>query len=147
MKKIIFKKPINGQSLLEVLAIVSAISLAILGLVRGLTISLKNTQVVGEKRKAEVYGREAQEWLVSERDNSWQNLSTNLGTYCLHELTWDLLGDCEADQAVDADGLFFRKVFLEAITGEKIDGLITVSWQTSSGMDSFEIPVTLTKWK
>jgi type II secretory pathway pseudopilin PulG len=148
----------KGQVLLEVIAVVAAISLVVVGLVKGLATSLKNTRFSKEKSLAESYGREATEWLVYEKQDNWgafEARSSNSGTtYCLSDLSsWPSTGACDPLVPGDfiAGTVYQREAVLTRVTpDEEVGIVVTVSWasgRVSAGAgETFVLTLNLTHW-
>jgi len=143
----------KGQTLLETIVAIAAVALVVIGLVKGLTLSLKNVQFAKERSSARNYAQEAGEWLVFQRDSSWDNLS--LGAYCLNGLNWDVPGDDHPENCsgfiLDSSGgntVYKRNAVLsEVVLGREVAIMVNVYWDSPRGGETFSLNFNLTKWK
>lgn len=144
----------KGQAMFEVLAAIGVITIVAIGLVKALSISLRNIRFSKEIGQAQNYGQEVSEWLIYQRDADWDNLQTRVGqTFCLNnlEVGW-VNGECEAESFI-AGTAYQREVVLEEISpNEEINCSVTVSWVSPrkpnwSDPEVFNLSLNLTKWK
>lgn len=141
----------KGQTLLELVVVVSAVAIAVVGLVRGLTTSLKNSRFAEERSLAENYAKEAQEWLVFQRDADWSELwaraSSSGKSWCLATLSFTKERCAENDLIGD---FYKRELKLTAVDGGALEALVEVSWPSENregGWESMILNFQLTKWK
>ncbi len=142
----------KGQTLLELVVVVSAVAIAVVGLVRGLTTSLKNSRFAEERSLAENYAKEAQEWLVFQRDTDWSELwaraSSSGKSWCLATLSFTKQRLCTEDDLID--DFYKRELKLTAVDGGTLEALVEVSWPSENregGWESMILNFQLTKWK
>ncbi|MBN1263268.1 MAG: hypothetical protein JW991_02835 [Candidatus Pacebacteria bacterium] len=139
-----------GQGLIEMVVVVGMLSIFIVGLIKALTISLKNTQFAKERSMSENYARQAAEWLVFQRDDDWNNLQSRTGMiFCLNDLSdWPLLaGSCGESDFISGT-VYQREVALnEIVFNQEIESIVTVSWASPRGGEEFELKLNLTKWR
>lgn len=104
--------PVRGQTLAEVVVVLSVIMLLVTGLVVGATASVRSAQYSRLKSQAAKYAQEAVEMVRTMRDRGWETLepygSPAGKTWCLDKAgTWtEAAGSC----AVNIDGTFTREV-------------------------------------
>jgi len=127
----------KGQSLIEVVAALAIALLVLLALVRVTIVSMRNANFAKNQALATQYAQEAMEWIRSQRDADWGNLSAN--TYCLNTLSWST-GTC----GYTLDGIFKREAVLTPDGTDKFLVTVTVSW--ASGEHKSELTSYLTEW-
>jgi type II secretory pathway pseudopilin PulG len=146
----------QGQSLLEIVAVIGLIAIVILGLVKGLTISLKDVQFSKERSLAENYAREAAEWLVYQKESDWNHIGSHFGTYCLNQLSWENSGSCPANDFISGTN-YQRQAVIENETptpsaenpSPKPEAklAVTVSWASPRGQEVFNLDLNFAQWK
>ena len=129
----------KGQSLIEVIAALAIALLVLLALVRVTIVSMRNANFAKNQALATQYAQEAMEWIRTQRDADWSNLTE--GTYCLSDsLSW-LTGSC----GYTLEGIFKREAFLTSQGTDKFQVLVAVSW--ASGAHKSELTSYLTSWQ
>jgi len=157
------KKTEKGQSLLEALAVVAVIGIVVLGLVMGLSTSLKNTRLTKEQNSAQSYAQGASEWLIYWKEKNWDAFFEKAGVtgtplfYCLNELPSDDTafdswtdGSCGSTYILALDGtdtIYQREVSLEQKAVKEIEAVTTVSWTSPEVDNEISLTLSLTDWK
>jgi type II secretory pathway pseudopilin PulG len=145
------KKKRSGQSLVEMVVAVAISSLVLVGLLSGSIIGLRNVQSSRNQSQAMELCREASEWLRSEKEISWSRLwakGSSLGkTYCLKSLDFFSNRACSLPQD-QINGQFYRQAVLtqSGADADKLEIVITTSWQDSVGNHTETITTYLTKY-
>lgn len=140
------KRTKNGQSLVEVLAALAIAVLVILALVKAVTVAVRNASFARNQALATKYAEEGMEWIRSQRDKRWENLSERLDTtYCLNVLSWASGSPCPK---FALDDTFKREVTLtKPVTSQdKIKAQVIVSWQEGGRTPQSQLYSYFTKW-
>ena len=142
----------KGQTLLEIMIAVGVLGIVIYGLVKGLTLSLKNVQFAKERSLAENYAQEGAEWLTFQKEANWSDFSSHTGsTYCLSDIPdsgWPGSGACGPSDFISGANINFRREFslVETVADEEIQASVSVSWDSPRGGENITIPLTFTNW-
>ncbi|HUW21746.1 MAG TPA: type II secretion system protein [Candidatus Bathyarchaeia archaeon] len=143
----------KGQTLFEIVTVIAVIALVITVLVKGLTLSLKNSRFVREKSMARNYSNQVMEWLILQRDHSWNTFTGHLGIYCLNDLSWDDLtwpdlGACQDDEFISGTN-YQREATLTAVgeSNQEVEVRVEVIWQSPRGQESYPLVQNLTDWR
>ena len=132
-----------GQSLFEIMFAVAIAALITTGIVVLSTDSVKNSSFSKDKTVASKLAQEANEWLRSQRDENWSNLSSRIGTNCLGDLSW-------SSSCTVVGTKFSREVILNSISQTEIEAVVVVSWESGdSGGNMREVRTVtrFTDWK
>ncbi len=91
----------HGFSLIETLIFVSILSLLFVVTASVTTLSIRNMKISQHKVMATHYADELMEWLIYQKQSSWQTISEKapqIGeTYCFSTLDWDHVGACTTE--------------------------------------------------
>jgi len=140
----------SGQSLFEVVVAVGVFALIIAAIVGLATSSIRNTTFSRNNALATRYSQEAVEWLRTQRDTDWESFHTNASavppTYCLKDLSWADIDDCDPQDAI-AETTLFRQVDFSDVTDTSVTATITTSWTDSQGTHQVEISTEFTDWR
>lgn len=131
---------IRGQSLFEVIFSLAVVALILAGIVPLASVAIRNATFSRNNSLATKYSQEASEWVREQRDTSWSNLSANLGTKNLGNLSWTA-ADC-----VITGMIFCRQITLSSTLVGRVDSIITVSWQDALGTHTVRNANTFTNW-
>lgn len=141
-------KTYSGQSLVEIIVAVAVSSLVLVGLLVGSVIGIRNVQLARNQSQATDFCREASEWLRSQKEVSWSQLwahgSSAGATYCLDSLDFSSPGSCGSQQVIDDQ--FSRQAILTQDGQDKLEIIITTSWEDSTGNHTETIQTYLTKY-
>ena len=140
----------KGQSLFEVVVAVGVFAVVIAAIVGLATSSIRNTTFSRNNALATRYSQEAVEWLRTQRDTDWVNFHTNASavppTYCLKDLSWADIDDCDPSDSIPETTLF-RQVDFSDVTDTSVTATIVTSWSDSQGTHQVEISTEFTDWR
>jgi len=131
-----------GQSLFEVVFAIGVMAIILVGVVSLATKSVQNSSFVSSNAIATKYAQEGLEWIRGQRDQSWTNLTSRIGTtnLCQSPLnSWG--GTCPIS------GTYFtRRSVLTLINSSTIDAAVEVLWTDSSGTHTVRSVTRFTNW-
>lgn len=156
IKNKIHIKSKNGMTLLEVLIIVTLLTLVMLGVAQLISMSLKGAKLNQEKILATRYADELQEWLRGEKEAEWSTFAGKASetgrTYCFNNvsLSWPSIGNC--NNVYGLYDMYKREVILtssEDASGDvvKVELQINVNWNNGGNEYSIPIDSVLTPWE
>lgn len=115
--------------LVELLIALGVATLAIVGLVSITTRSISNAGYSKRQSTATAYATQAMEWIRSQKNTDWKNLTDHIGvTYCLNSLAWTT-GSCP--KVLDS-GTFSRDAVISSPAPGQIQAVVTVKWSEAS---------------
>ena len=130
----------RGVSLIETVVTLGVVVLLIMGLVVGMTSSLKNAQASKDRSLAVQSAQQALEIVRQQRDSNWTTFvqkGTTGGTeYCM--------GD---DGVLTSTGSCSRKVTFTLIDSGQMNVAVSVSWIEGSVTKNVSLQTTYTNWK
>lgn len=135
----------SGQSLFEVVFAVGIMAIILVAVVALAAKSVKNSDLSGANASATKYAQGAVEWIRSQRDANWTNLTSHVGTNCLvgNPLSgWGGALPCP----ITGDTTFRRRAILTSINPSTIDAAVEVSWTDSSGIHTVRSVTRFTNW-
>lgn len=150
MKNKLLKK---GQSLFELMLAVVVVSITLVAMISLVGSTISNTAFSRDRTQAARFTNEAVEWLRSERDLSWTNLTSRASltgsTYCLNSLSFDSQGTCSTGGTIS--GTKFTRtltlVYDETNSPSEISVEVITTWSDSGGSHDSRILTTLTNWR
>ncbi len=122
------------------------------GIVALATGSVRNSSYTRNNAQATKYAQEALEWIRSQRDANWTNLSDHSDTsgkiHCINELppsSWDVASCTDTISGT----IFLRtvKFTTDLANSDKIDTEITVSWTDAQGTHGVKSQTRFTNWR
>lgn len=138
----------SGQSLFEVVIAVG-LSALILSAVASLSAgTVRNSGFTRNNAIATKYAQEALEWLRSQRDADWTNLSNNIGNKCLNTSPPTGLTNPPCSQILTT--VFSRQITLALVDvadPDKIDAEVIVSWTDAQGTHEVKSQTRFTNWR
>lgn len=145
----------SGQSLFEIIIALAVATMIIVAIVTLAANSISNSIFSKNRSLATRFAQEATEWLRSQRDMSWDNLSTlaDGSTYCLQDISslGSLqLGSCSGSKFVTGSTNIKREVILESGTsgGKNIINVeIKVYWSDGKGDHEVKSSTTFSDWR
>lgn len=144
------KPPNRGQSIVEVIIALAVMVLVLVALVRATIVAVRNANFAKNQAQATQYSEELLEWLRSERDTDWDNFVSYAGSgsatsYCFQSLSWPSSGSCSPGQEIA--GIFLRQGSLNETAADRVEIVIAVTWQDSSGTHQSTLTSYLTNWR
>jgi len=122
----------KGQTLVEILLAVAAAGLVLIGLIRVVTISLRNAQFAKNQALATRYAQETMEIIRAYRDqNSWSVFSQE--------------SNCENPSGLSSLPSIFNRSIDCSVNGDRVTVTVTVSWNNNKHKS--ELISYFTKWK
>ena len=150
MEKLIKKSQILlGQSLFEVILAIAVISIVLVTLVSVSILSLRNANYSKNKTGASRIAQETNEWLRTQRDESWDNFSAKIlssPVWCMPNLDWNQIGACQdGDNVVGT--IFTRELRLISLSATDIQAETKVYWSDAQGFHDVKVVTILTDWR
>lgn len=99
---------------------------------------------------ASEYAQEATEWVRSQRDESWLNLTANIGsTKCIGNspgFVWSASGPCTIGGTIFSRGVTLSYDSADP-TNNTIIAVVTVAWTDGQGTHTVNSPTVYTNWR
>jgi Tfp pilus assembly protein PilV len=147
----------QGQSLVEVVVAVGAMSLLLVALLSLVVVSIKNSRLAKDRAKAVALAQGGIELMRAYRDYSWTEFSSfATGDDYVLDASWtvDLIGlgevatGCDEASYMDATNFYSRCVGLSSAGGASaVDVQVTVSWQEGSQLQQTVQNTRLSVWE
>ncbi len=144
----------RGQTLVEIVVVVSVVLMLVSALVVGSISALRNSQKGKDRSLATKYAQEGIELSRKLRDNGWSTFLTygdpGPKTWCLpKDNVWPaspiITSTSECDGNVDT--IYNRNIkFLWNVSENRMEVTVTVSWGDISGSQQNQLTTYLTKW-
>jgi len=129
----------NGLTLIEVLIMVTFLSVLFISITTVTTVSLRTSKVNEHKIIATHLSEELREWLRGEKEQDWETfISTRMGTWCFttEPIEWDEASEC----VYDLKNLYKREAVLSLNVDEtQVTTLITTSWNENG--NAYSVPI------
>lgn len=136
----------SGQSLIEMLLMISLVVVLVTSIVVGSTVSLKNQQISSFKDQALRYAQQGVEIIRSLRNTDWTSFQSYSGSWCIDN-------DGVLTALVDACSLLldekYQRVakFTWDAVNERMKVEVLVSWNIGSKAYSIMLESYFTDWK
>lgn len=139
----------SGFTLIEVLVVLSILSVFLVSAVTISIVTVRNLINSQNKILATRYAEGLKEWLRGEKEEGWDAFILKTGTWCFSEdpiTTWPLLArDCEPDEKINV--IFKREANIAIDSANRIYIDITVSWDQGNETVSIPISTVFEKYK
>ncbi len=145
----------EGTTLLEVVILITILSLMLLGAAQTISVSLRGAQYNKNKILATRHAEELQEWLRGEKEADWPTLEGKAvvspgNTYCFNneEIAWPAqAGNCNQTYALQS--MYKREVTLILVPtpGETVNSRINVSWIEGGNTYNIPLDTVFTLWE
>ena len=146
----------KGQSLVEVVVAVGAMSLLLVALLALVVTSIKNSRLAKDRAKAVALAQGGVELMRAYRDYSWTEFSSfATGDDYVLDSSWtvDIVGlggvitGCDELSYMDATNFYSRCVKLSSVGASAVDIQVTVSWQEGSQLQQTVQNTRLSVWE
>lgn len=141
----------KGVSLIEVLAGIVVLSIALVAISNAVIRALQAADYARQKTKATKLTTQAMEWLRSQKESmSWSDFVGKTGDWCLKGLNWDIHDKCGTGDEV---GQFKRDLSLtspaicvenQGVSDNVVRSEVVVSWD--NGNKDVRVTTCFSKW-
>ncbi|OGK31034.1 hypothetical protein A3F29_03200 [Candidatus Roizmanbacteria bacterium RIFCSPHIGHO2_12_FULL_33_9] len=131
-----------GFTLIEVLVVLSILSLFLLSAITVSIVSVRNLKSSENKILATRYAEGLSEWIRGQKESDWDIFIGKTGAWCFSEepiLTWPLsTGNCLPNEKISS--IFERKAVISYDSAlDRIISDVTVSWD--EGSETVAVPI------
>lgn len=141
------EKTLRGQTLFELIVALAVTVLIVTGIVRIVTLSVRNAIFAKNQAEATRYSQESLEWMREERDKDWDAFLQRSDTvWCLKNLSWEKGSPCASGDQIQGS-IFTREATLTSTVAESIQVLVSVRWSDSIGSHEARTGTVFTRWR
>lgn len=136
----------TGQTLFELIIALAVTALVVTGIIKVVTISVRNAAFAKNQAESTRLAQEGLEWLRVERDSGWDAFATRSNsTWCLLSLDWSKQRPCRESEKIS--DTFSREATLTTLSNDNIEVLVRVSWADPAGRHESRLDTRLTRWR
>lgn len=140
----------SGQTLIEVIIVISVIVMLVTGLVAGTSTSLKTSQSGRSRLQATKYAEEGLEYARNLRDQSWSSFAALQDSYCLGggaSPTLVASPDQTCPATLSTPDTVYKRILTFSLTGTRMTVVSSVSFPESAETKTISLTTYLTQWK
>lgn len=140
-------KAVRGQTLFELIIALAVAVLIITGIIKIVTLSVRNAAFAKNQAEATRFSQEALEWIRSERDRSWTTFQTRSNQiWCLTTVAWQKSAPCAQGDEI-ADTNILREADLSSLSDRSIEVVVRAWWEDAAGVHEARTGTILTDWR
>ncbi|MEK7577028.1 MAG: hypothetical protein AAB492_00235 [Patescibacteria group bacterium] len=136
----------SGQSLIEILLMISLVVVLVTSIVVGSTVSLRNQQISGSKDQALRYAQQGVEIVRALRNADWTSFQLYSGSWCMDKdgVLTAFVGACSP--FLDEKYQRVAKFTWDSVS-ERMNVQVLMSWDIGSKAYSTMLEIYFTDWK